>query len=263
MVFSETLRELRRKAGLSQEELAEAVGVSRQAVSKWESGQSSPDIDRLVALSGLFRVSLDTLVKGAPQAAEAEAGGRARPVFPAREYEYKSRRSIGGVPLVHIHIGLGWGPRRPCVAKGVVAIGDISIGAVSLGIFALGGVCFGVLACGALCLGALAVGLLFAVGGAAAGAVAVGGLAFGLFALGGCAAGVYAVGGVAAAAQVAVGGYASGHVAIGETARGAYTLIDHSHRFADISRAQAAALIRRAFPHLWPPVFRLLTSFFQ
>lgn len=62
--LSKNLTELRKKAGLSQEELAEKISVSRQAVSKWERGEAYPDIENLVALSRLFGVSLDYLVDG-------------------------------------------------------------------------------------------------------------------------------------------------------------------------------------------------------
>lgn len=54
---------LRNKAGLSQEQLAEKLTVSRQSVSKWELGQSTPDLDYVVQLSDVFNVSLDYLVK--------------------------------------------------------------------------------------------------------------------------------------------------------------------------------------------------------
>ena len=63
MIFADKLIQLRKKNGLSQEELADKVGVSRQAVSKWESAQSIPDIDKVIALSGLFGVSIDYLLK--------------------------------------------------------------------------------------------------------------------------------------------------------------------------------------------------------
>ncbi len=63
MNFQEKLQSLRKENGLSQEDLAEKVGVSRQAVAKWELGQSYPDIDNLVALSDLFRISVDRLLK--------------------------------------------------------------------------------------------------------------------------------------------------------------------------------------------------------
>lgn len=62
------LYELRRKQGLSQEELAEKLGVSRQAVSKWERGEASPDTDNLIALAGIYGVSLDELVFGKKEA---------------------------------------------------------------------------------------------------------------------------------------------------------------------------------------------------
>jgi len=53
---------LRKKNGYSQEELAEKIGISRQAVSKWERGESSPDTDNLIALSQLYQISLDELL---------------------------------------------------------------------------------------------------------------------------------------------------------------------------------------------------------
>ncbi len=63
MDFKEKLASIRKDRGLSQEEMAERIGVSRQAVSKWESGESFPDIDNLIALSGLLGVSIDRIVK--------------------------------------------------------------------------------------------------------------------------------------------------------------------------------------------------------
>lgn len=58
------LYELRRKHGFSQEELAEKLGVSRQAVSKWERGEASPDTDNLISLAKIYGLSLDDLVFG-------------------------------------------------------------------------------------------------------------------------------------------------------------------------------------------------------
>ncbi len=63
MIFSEKLTELRKKKGWSQEDLAEKMNVSRQAVSKWESAQSLPDLEKILALSTLFEVTTDYLLK--------------------------------------------------------------------------------------------------------------------------------------------------------------------------------------------------------
>ena len=62
MSFQEQLQNLRKGKGLSQEKLAEMLGISRQAVAKWEVGHSYPDIARLIALSDFFKVSIDKLV---------------------------------------------------------------------------------------------------------------------------------------------------------------------------------------------------------
>jgi len=104
-------------------------------------------------------------------------------------YEYKSELSIGNLPFVHICTGVDPVTRRPRVAKGVVAIGN-----VAMGVFAMGG-----LAVGLFSLGGLSLGLLAALGGAAVGAgISLGGLAIGSVAIGGAAIGFsYAMGGAA------------------------------------------------------------------
>ena len=60
-MLSEKIYKLRRKSGLSQEQLAEKIGVSRQAISKWEGGSSTPELDKLMALSEFFNVTIDEL----------------------------------------------------------------------------------------------------------------------------------------------------------------------------------------------------------
>ena len=60
--FANRLAELRKEKGYSQEDLAGKLGVSRQAISKWERGEATPDSDNLIALSSLYGVSLDELV---------------------------------------------------------------------------------------------------------------------------------------------------------------------------------------------------------
>ena len=63
MILAEKIMNLRKKMGWSQEELAEKLGVSRQSVSKWESAQSLPDMDKIVKMSSVFSVSTDYLLK--------------------------------------------------------------------------------------------------------------------------------------------------------------------------------------------------------
>ena len=67
------IKQYRQRKGLSQEALAEQLEVSHQAVAKWESGQSKPSTANLLALCGVFEVSLDTLVNGEEAAAPAPA----------------------------------------------------------------------------------------------------------------------------------------------------------------------------------------------
>jgi len=64
MTIADRIQSLRKAKGLSQEELADAVGVSRQAVSKWESEQATPDLDKVVIMSEFFEVTTDYLLKG-------------------------------------------------------------------------------------------------------------------------------------------------------------------------------------------------------
>ena len=62
MKLNESIGRLRRERGMSQEKLAEEMGVSRQAISKWESGAAMPEIERLEDLSRLFGVTMEQLM---------------------------------------------------------------------------------------------------------------------------------------------------------------------------------------------------------
>ena len=62
MSLGDKLYELRKKQGLTQEEAAEKLGVTRQTVSKWETDQSAPELEKLMALAELFSVSTDELL---------------------------------------------------------------------------------------------------------------------------------------------------------------------------------------------------------
>lgn len=63
MNFGEKLFKLRKEVGLSQENLAEQIGTTRQAISKWENNQGFPEIEKLLQLSNVFEISLDYLLK--------------------------------------------------------------------------------------------------------------------------------------------------------------------------------------------------------
>ena len=64
MNFADRILYLRKSKGISQEELADKVGVSRQAVSKWESEQSMPDVEKIIIMSDYFNVTTDYILKG-------------------------------------------------------------------------------------------------------------------------------------------------------------------------------------------------------
>ena len=63
MIFSEKITELRKRSGLTQEQFGDMIGVSRQAVSKWEMAQSVPDINKVMAIAEFFEVPVDFLLK--------------------------------------------------------------------------------------------------------------------------------------------------------------------------------------------------------
>lgn len=77
MILQTRIAELRKALDLSQERLAERIGVSRQAVAKWESGETQPELEHLIRLGKLFSVSIDSLLTGA-DACAASAGAADR-----------------------------------------------------------------------------------------------------------------------------------------------------------------------------------------
>ena len=72
MTIAERIQSLRKASGISQEELAERIGVSRQAVSKWEGRQSLPDLEKIILLSDQLETTTDYLLKGIPPAPEGK-----------------------------------------------------------------------------------------------------------------------------------------------------------------------------------------------
>ena len=110
MTFSDKLIALRKKAGWSQEELAERLNVSRQSVSKWESAQSMPDIDKILQLSSLFSVTTDCLLKDTQddtQPAAAQTPSHLPRVTLAQAEDYAGDGALHRQP--HSAAGAGYG----------------------------------------------------------------------------------------------------------------------------------------------------------
>lgn len=194
MQFYEKLAKLRKKAGLSQEQLADRLGVTRQSVSKWESGAAMPELGKLIAMSELFGVSIDYLVKENNSSDPCSAGDgdccsarvEKKLDLLARDYrrsfgpvfQYTSRRTLLGLPLVSIRFGHDRHPTRYNTAVGVVAIGNFSVGIFSIGLISAGVVSLGMIAAGLAAVGMVSIGV------AAIGLSAMGIWSYGVSALG-------------------------------------------------------------------------------
>lgn len=260
MDFSEKLMTLRKQAGLSQEQLADRLGVTRQSVSKWESGAVFPELIKLITLSEMFGVSVDYLVKDDIEEPEQTAAKDLDAVRLEQKvddltryvkgyfYAYDSKTKVCGLPLVSIRFGFvhGHQMRWENVARGVFAIGNTAIGVVSLGLVSLGLLSFGCIALGLLALGAVAMGAL------SFGVVALGLLAFGVCAIGQYAGGVCTVG-----SKIAVGvAAAAGETAVGYDADAANVLLWGS----GLSRGEVETFLQVHHPDLWKPLLRLFSA---
>lgn len=257
--FSEKLLELRRREGLSQEQLADRLGVTRQSVSKWESGAAVPELAKLVALSDLFSVSVDYLVKDrleeperpAPEAPPSTARLEEQVEEISRYfrgYAYDSKTKVFGLPLVSIRFRFYGRPMRSQdVARGIFAAGNIAVGIFSFGMINAGIFSLGLISAGLLSVGCLAFGL-----------AALGPVAFGLMAFGPVALGLWYAGGVAAlGGKIAVGVAAVGETAVGYDASGIHMLL-----WGDgLTQAEVEAFLLEHHPNLWTPLLKLLALF--
>lgn len=257
MTFAEKITELRKQRGWSQEELGERLGVTRQTISKWELGMTTPEMEKLAAMSELFGISLDELVKGEkPQSAEPASD---RQTFLAKpttlRSEYVSRRTWRGKPLVHINfrgrangffaVGL--------MARGIFAVGLLSVGVVSAGLLSVGVIALAAIAAvGVFAQGSAAVGI-FAFGLAAVGVVSFGLVSFGWLSYGVVSAGTYAVGAVASG-QIAIGNTASGIVVLGKETVGEVEL------HLPVTAEQFAEAVRSRLPNTPDFIVRLLAN---
>lgn len=131
--LADRIQQLRREHGLSQEQLAEKLNVSRQAVSKWESAQAQPELDKIIALSELFCVTTDYLLKGSrgtpPEAGSAPAC-RPDAAFASRVL-YLAALFFLGVGLVCALAAWHEKQTADCIAGGMVVQG---IGVVCYGV---------------------------------------------------------------------------------------------------------------------------------
>lgn len=274
MNLAEKLTIQRKKMGMSQEQLADRLGITRQSVSKWEAGSSVPEISKLVAMSELFGVSLDYLLKDyldeesvkdysenirqsgrhekdvTGESLKLEENARLEKKVDEltryiKGYEFTSKTKIAGIPLVSIRFSRQLG--RDGVAKGIIAIGNIAVGVVSFGAFSFGIISFGAMAVGLLSIGAFAIGL-----------AAWGALAFGILAFGATAVGFYSAGVAALGKEVAVGVSAAGKTAIGETVTGTYCLI---YEQGITTALQIEQFLEDTNPHLWKPLRDLFVAF--
>ncbi len=213
MTLGEKLAKARKEKNITQEQLADNLGVSRQSISKWESDVAYPETDKLIRMSELFDCSLDYLLKEnitekAEKSETPDMHGNARTpsgfsISKIFNYEYKSKRTFCGMPLVHINFGIGK------TAKGIVAIGFKSVGVVSIGLLSIGLLSFGLLALGFLGFGMSGVGI-FGIGTVAIGLFSAGAISVGIISFGAISVGVMSCGAVSIG-QFAVGAFAKGH----------------------------------------------------
>ncbi len=101
MAFSENLQFIRTQAGVTQEQLAEQLEVSRQSVSKWEGGQSFPEMDTLLRICDLYDVNLDTLLRGSVE--ESQVSDTAQ--YDAFMNRF-SRRMAGAISAIIAGVGI-------------------------------------------------------------------------------------------------------------------------------------------------------------
>lgn len=265
MNLSEKIIRERKRMGLSQEQLADMLGITRQSVSKWEAGSSIPETAKLIAMSELFQVSLDYLLKdyieeshrteerldtGSRRSEEWEEERRRMEqkmddlVKYMKGYRYTSKTKIAGIPLVSICFSRRLG--KECVAKGIIAIGNVAVGIVSFGALSVGVISLGAISLGVLSVAAMAVGL-----------ISWGALAIGVVAFGSGVVSVYGAGVAVYGKEIAVGVAASGKTAVGESVSGTHCLKWQE----GITSAEISAFLDRFHPRLWTPLRDLLAGF--
>lgn len=215
MTLGEKLSKLRKENKYTQEQLADVLGVSRQAISKWESNITYPETEKLIRMSELFNCSLDYLLKDTEETDNMRQTGEQSPSFKRHLRERKSEKTVWGMPLWHIGRDARGFIAVGLHARGVIAVGLKAKGIVSLGMMSTGVLSLGMFSLGLLSLGLFALGILsggcFSIGVCAAGAISLGIISFGAIAVGDFSVGALAVGkyfalGDNARAMIALGG---------------------------------------------------------
>lgn len=250
MTFGDKLSKLRRESNVTQEQLAGYLGVSRQSISKWESGSAYPETDKLIKISELFNCSLDYLLRDGEtvkQRSDEPAEDTLQTIGKRIFKERKSKKTLFGLPLWHIAKN----------AKGIIAIGLKAQGIIAIGLQARGIISVDVLALGLISCGTLSLGLLFSVGLFSLALFSVGTISMGIFAVGAISIGVFSLGAVAVG-DVSVGALAVGrYVAIGDNARGAIAIggskafgekFSHVGKLTEELRLQVISLIETTVP---------------
>ncbi len=105
---ADRLFQYRKANGYSQEELAARIGVSRQAISKWERGESSPDTDNLIALAKLYAITIDELINGTDKVRKTDPGTQsnsADDINSETESDENSDKKVSFANGIHVHDG--------------------------------------------------------------------------------------------------------------------------------------------------------------
>ncbi len=237
MTTGDKISKLRRENNYTQEQLAELLGVSRQAISKWESSLAYPETDKLIRISELFDCSLDYLLKDSVDERWSTNSGCELPADESitnsdnsqegitdfsvnirgrRLHERKSKKTFLGLPLWHVAKNAKGIVAVGINATGVIAIGCKAKGLVSIGVLSIGLLAYGTLSIGLISLGFLALGLI-AAGCFSFGILSAGAISVGIISVGGVAIGKFAAGGLAIGQYFAIGGAAKGYIAIGDS----------------------------------------------
>lgn len=260
MKTGEKIARLRKENNYTQEQLAALLGVSRQSVSKYESGVTYPETDKLICLSELFGCTVDYLLKDdveEPAAytgtmetqhrTEDKEGSLSEKIFGQwTNFERKSEKIVFGMPLWHIGKN----------AKGVFAIGLKAQGIVSFGFLSIGLVSFGLCSVGLLAVGLFALGIL-AAGSFAFGGLALGAIAVGVVACGAVAIGEFSLGALAVGHYIACGDHAYGMFAFGKT-KAAGECFEHLGELTTSAKQLVTQAMRREIPGCYQWIVKII-----